>query len=129
MKKIAVVLSLVVMFIRVEAYAFLPPSPLPPDTGRHIMNTGCHYSNTVRTQSHANTVNHVIISGKRPPVHIVPPPPPPRYSVRYKDDKKFHARSYYIPSYCMPVTGFYNNTFNPFCNHYRPYGSNIYISF
>ena len=129
MKKLTLVVSLILLIVGAEVYA-CPPPPSPPHAGCRYNNArvSFHYSNTVPARPHINPVNRRIINNS-PPVHIMPPPPPPRYSVRYEDDKKFHARSYYIPSYCMPETGFYNNTFNPFCSHYRPYGSNVYISF
>ena len=132
MKKIVVVVLGLLLSIGAEAFAFPPPSPLPPaKSSRSNVSIGLNYSNTVKTTHHANAVSRVIIN-ERPPVHIMPPPPPPRYYVRYRDytgERRFHARSYYVPSYCMPDKGFYYNTSNPFCNHYRPYGSNFYISF
>ena len=59
-------------------------------------------------------------------------PPPVRQIYHYKDfseNRQFPRRSYYIPSYCLPVSRFYNNNFNPFCAQYMPYGNSMYLRF
>lgn len=50
------------------------------------------------------------------------------YKYKYEDKRLFHPKSYDIPSYCLPEHNFID-TDNPFCSQYRPYGSNMYISF
>ena len=56
----------------------------------------------------------------------------PKYVTQYYDgfeNNNFSKRSYYIPTYCQPGAAIHNSDYNPFCNHYKPYGSGVYVSF
>lgn len=46
-----------------------------------------------------------------------------------KIEQNYHSKSYYIPPYCMPGNESEIYFSNPFCNQYRPYGSNMYLGF
>lgn len=91
-------------------------------------------TNFVKIPPQANPANRIIINS---PVYdrfvVTPPPPPPkREKYQYNDfagTRRFPHRSYYIPSYCLPVSRFYNNNHNPFCAQYMPYGNSMYFRF
>lgn len=114
------------------SYAFYPPET-GAVYGRAKVTPGFNYNNPVRTPHKPQAVKQIVITNDSTPNIITPPPPPPpRHRYHYKDfagGRRFHRRSYYIPSYCMPGTIFHDDIYNPFCNQYRPYGSNLYISF
>lgn len=131
MKKDNTIIIFIVLIISAASTIAMPPNHYG---GRSTVSTGMSYNNSVRVHPQAQPVNKIIIA---PPAQgvckFVPPPPPPKRAVyRYSDfggNRQFHRRSYYIPSYCMPETGFYNYNNNPFCTQYRPYGSNFYLGF
>lgn len=132
MKKIFI--SLIFIFVlSVKSYAFVPIN------GSHNVHAsgigmGLNYGRTNYVPNSPQVRNRLIINHSVPSRVIVTPPPPPptRHTYKYVDfagERRFPKRSYYIPSYCMPDTGFNTYIYNPFCNHYRPYGSNMYLSF
>lgn len=133
MKKSTIIAVLITITITSSfAYAYCPAV----NRTTHItprVNLGLNYGNSVITTPIQQSVNRVVITTHNPTDFITPPPPqPPRHKYRYKDfagERRYPKRSYYIPSYCMPNTTFYADEHNPFCNHYRPYGSNMYLSF
>ena len=132
MKKIIGIVVLFLIFLT-RADAFMPPD-MQHNYGKARIGIGLNYGNTLHTNNPMRTNNHVIINHTINSSSIMTPPPPPpaHYKYRYKDfagPRQFPKRSYYIPSYCMPETGFYSNPYNPFCNQYRPYGSNMYLNF
>ena len=127
------------------SYGFMPPSTQHNYGGARV-NLGLNYGNSIRTGYQPMQHNKVGITNSpqssscvgtnhaaTSTVIVTPPPPPPiRNTYRYRDfagPRRYPRRSYYIPSYCMPETGFNIDIYNPFCNHYRPYGSNMYLSF
>ena len=61
-----------------------------------------------------------------PHVHV---PAYHRRSFNGFEHSRFHRRSYYIPSYCMPGSAFHSEMHNPFCSQYYPYGSGFYTGF
>lgn len=100
--------------------------------GNSGVYTHSHPGHVVTTGPNMGSVQYVHHQG--PHNNIVTPPPPPPKNHKYRYDgfagrRNFPARSYYIPSYCMTVHDFYINPANPFCNQYRPIGSNMYVSF
>lgn len=131
MKKL--LLTILVVFLQVAAVQALVSVDMRPQNRTTVVGGAFNYNNPVRTLPQGHYVNHVIINNSADPYIMTPPPPPPtRDKYRYRDfagNNRFPARSYYIPSYCMPERSFYNSYYNPFCNHYRPYGSNLYINF
>jgi len=137
MKKFAVLMIIFLFLLGINSSFAYYTRISPVMRGNARINTGLNYNNPVRTNPQANAINRVVITTDRMENFVTPlPPPPPRHKYHYKDfagEKRFANRSYYIPSYCMPGAGFhsniYNDMYNPFCNHYRPFGSNMYISF
>ena len=129
MKKFFLISFMLLCGIALQSSAYAPQST-------HA-GYGCTNVNIVTTYDkhypQANPINKIIISSGTPNAIITPaPPPPPRHTYKYKDfagHKRYPNRSYYIPSYCMPEEGFNTGIYNPFCNHYRPYGSNLYLRF
>lgn len=134
MKKIIIFTGLIcVLALSNEANAFMPPTT-PQNCGRARVSVGLNYGNTIHTSSAQQPHSNAVIRHAPPGAVIVTPPPPPpiRHTYTYRDfggQRRFPRRSYYIPPYCMPETGFNIETYNPFCSHYKPYGSNMYISF
>ena len=133
MQKTVVIICFMFIFgYYIPSFAFYPPTTQPMQ-GSARVDVGLNDRNNLNTSPRINAINRVIINTDSPNVIVTPPPPPPgRRTFRYKDfagPKRYPSRSYYIPSYCMPGVGFHSDVYNPFCNHYRPYGSNLYISF
>jgi hypothetical protein len=129
---ISIAIMMLCWTIQAPSYAAFYPHQTQVMQGHARVNVGLNYDNPVRTLPQAQPVNRVIINTGNNEFVTPPPPPPPRHKYRYRDfagDKRYPNRSYYVPSYCMPGTVFYQDAFNPFCNHYRPYGSNMYMSY
>lgn len=137
MKKDIVIVVFLFLMISVAAAVAMPPPN--HNIGGSAGHLGINYSNPVRTPPQGHPINNITVPPQQggwvvmPNSQYMPPPPPPsRVKYKYSDfggNRQFHKRSYYIPSYCMPETGFYNNNNNPFCSQYRPYGSNFYLGF
>ena len=130
MKKIIIYICFAAMLLCSSAEAGTYAARSDCGYGR-IPSAGMRQTNLVKIP-HAVPVNRVILNGSSYDRHIVTPPPPPpkRTTYRYSDfagTRRFPRRSYYIPSYCLPVTNF--NNLNPFCTQYLPYGNSMYLSF
>ena len=113
------------------------------DAGTYAARSNCGYGNIMPMrvrQSSYTTIPHqakpakqIVINNPSYNRYIATPPPPPpeRATYRYSDSvgsRRFQRRSYYIPSYCLPVSNFHNNR-NPFCAQYLPYGNSMYLDF
>ena len=132
MKKLFVIT--LVIFLQIITVQALVSADVTPQRRTTPIGGAFNYNNPVRTLPQGHYINKIVVNttSDRAPVITPPPPPPERGRFKYRDfagNNKFPIRSYYIPSYCMPERRFYGGDYNPFCNHYRPYGSNLYISF
>ena len=132
--KIIISIAIIMLFCAVQTSAFASFNTHQTQLikGNARVNVGLNYQNSIRMLPQARPINRVIINTGSHEFVAPPPPPPPHRKYRFRDfagEKRYPNRSYYVPSYCMPGTIFYEDAFNPFCNHYRPYGSNIYMSY
>ncbi len=134
MKKVIIcAIFLITLFYPSFSYAFVQYSNHSAGGYRPVLTTGTQ-TNYIQVPTQARHIKQTFINTPADYNYIVtPPPPPPRREVyRYKDfagTRRFPRRSYYIPSYCLPTSRFYNNNHNPFCSQYLPYGHSMYLDF
>ena len=133
MKKAVIIFSIFLYFAILPAYSVINTENHTELHNNTYITPGLNYNNNIRTTPQINTVNHIIINtGNETEIYTPQVHYQTRRIYRYKDfagPRRFPARSYYTPSFCMPASGFNYNYHNPFCNHYLPYGSNMYLSF
>lgn len=135
MKKILLITAIII-FSLLPANAYYQTATQPAGVTPNVVpriNLGLNYNYNGSTAPQAHPINHIVVGTYGTPntITLPPPPPPKKYHQTYKNyagHRNFHHRSYYVPSYCMPYNE-YTYIRNPFCNQYRPYGSNMYIGF